>query len=297
MSSVPHPHRLSDRQLGAMLGLAVGDALGAPVEFCLRDDFDAVTDMCSGGYFDLPAGAWTDDTAMSLALYFSLKKYHGLNAEHLLGEFYEWMANGKYSSTGKSVGIGQNTFWVLSEFGRNRTLRAERHNTKADGNGSLMRLAPVAVLFSDDKEMAINIASEQSRTTHASDIAAQACEFSCHILVDLINGAPWEKAIAEAPDLTELTIITSGYWQTKSREQISSSGYVLDTLEATLWCVEHSQSFDEAVLLAANLGDDADTVAAVTGQFAGARYGLSAINPSWVEAVRSHGYPSLERDA
>jgi len=283
-----------DRQLGAMFGLAVGDALGAPVEFNARDTFEPITTMVPGGYFDLPAGAWTDDTAMSLALFFSLQACGNLNAEHLLTEFYEWFGTGKYSSTGRAVGLGQNTFWVLSEFKRKGTLIAGRQNNKSDGNGSLMRLAPVPIMFVDDRDKALRIAVDQSRTTHASNPAAEACFYACHILIDLLRGEQWRDAIRHAPQgLNALENVASLDWKTKSRDEISSSGYVVHTLEAALWCVETTNSFDEAVLVAANLGDDADTVAAVTGQFAGACYGYTSINPHWVSLLKSHGYPNL----
>ena len=275
-----------------MLGLAVGDALGAPIEFNERDSFEPISDMEAGGYFDLPAGAWTDDTAMSLALFHSLKVNKGLDRKHLLQEFCEWMENGKYSSTGKSVGIGQNTLWRLYEFWRSGVLEASSQNNKSDGNGSLMRLAPVPVLFSDDKPKALGIAVEQSFTTHSSEVAAEACAFACHIIVDLINGKTWDSAIDATPnDMQFLQDIPSGGWKTKTRDEISSSGYVLHTLEAALWCVDQTQTFNEAVLLAVNLGDDADTVGAVTGQFAGALYGYDSINKDWLDLLKLNQYP------
>jgi ADP-ribosylglycohydrolase len=275
-----------------MLGLAVGDALGAPVEFNERDSFEPISEMEAGGYFDLPAGAWTDDTAMSLALFHSLKVNKGLDRKHLLQEFCEWMENGKYSSTGKSVGIGQNTFWTLNEFRRSGVLEAATQNNKSDGNGSLMRLAPVPVLFSDDKPKALEIAVEQSFTTHSSKVAAEACAFACHIIVDLINGKTWDSAIDAAPnDMEFLQDIPSRRWRNKSRDEISSSGYVRHTLEAALWCVDQTDTFNEAVLMAVNLGDDADTVGAVTGQFAGALYGYNSINKDWLDLLKLNQYP------
>ncbi|ERL46936.1 monoamine oxidase protein [Candidatus Micropelagos thuwalensis] len=283
---------LNNSQIGCMLGLAVGDALGAPVEFNERDSFEPISEMEAGGYFDLPAGAWTDDTAMSLALFHSLKVNEGLDRKHLLQEFCEWMENGKYSSTGKSVGIGQNTFWTLNEFRRSGVLEAASQNNKSDGNGSLMRLAPVPVLFSNDKPKALKIAIEQSFTTHSSNVAAEACAFACNIIVDLINGKTWDSAIDATPnDMQFLQDIPSGGWRNKSRDKISSSGYVIHTLEAALWCVNQTGSFDEAVLLAVNLGDDADTVGAVTGQFAGALYGYDSINKDWLDLLKLNQYP------
>lgn len=272
---------------GALLGLAVGDALGAPVEFKRRGSFKEVTDMIGGGYFRLPPGAWTDDTAMALCLAESLLESADLDPSDLLRRFIDWAGSGSNTSTGICVGIGQNTLRVLGNHHRTGALLAPETRQKSDGNGAIMRLAPVAIRHWSDLETARRIAVAQSRVTHFSEISAGCCDLLATILVRLINGQDWDDACAlqggDWPD--EVRQIAAGHWRDKSRDQISSTGFAVHTLEAALWCVSTTNSFEAALIAAVNLGDDADTVGAVTGQLAGARYGLAEIPGRWLETL------------
>lgn len=150
-----------------------------------------------------------------------------------------------------------------------------------------MRLAPVALCHWRDRAMLDAVARRQSRTTHAAPEAVEACALFAEILADAIEGRPRSevlrnRVIARAGAITQ---IAAGSWRGKSRAAVRSSGYVAHSVEAALWCVGRTSSFTEAVLLAANLGDDADTTAAITGQLAGALYGLSAIPAGWVSKL------------
>ena len=277
-----------DRAMGALLGLAIGDALGAPVEFQRRDTFEPVTDMRSGGYFKLPAGAWTDDTAMALCLAESLIADPHLDQKDLLDRFCLWASKGENTSTGVCVGIGQNTLRVLGNFHRTGTLNAPETRQKSDGNGAAMRLAPVAIRHWHDPVEACRIADLQSRTTHYSELSAAGCEYLAATLCALISGHEWAQAIrptanASWPD--QIKALDSEDWQQRERDSISSTGFVVHTLEAALWAVDTTSSFAAAILKAVNLGDDADSVGAVAGQLAGARYGLSAIPINWRDTL------------
>ena len=274
---------LHDKIAGSMLGLAIGDALGAPVEFTPRGGFPFVEGYQEGGRFHLPSGAWTDDTAMALCLADSLIHNDGFDAEDLLQRFCKWAEHGENSSTGISVGIGQNTLRALGDFKRTGRLEAEAFGAKTDGNGSLMRLAPAVCFASHDLETAMNLAATQSRTTHASAIAEECCRFSAGLIFKLLHGADYETAKVDTlafgwcDELIEalgfpLTGVDDGL--------IPSGGYVLDSLRAALWCIENTHSFKNAVLLAVNLGDDADTTAAITGQISGAIHGYAAVQES-----------------
>ena len=278
-----------DRALGALVGLAVGDALGAPVEFCRRDTFEPVTDMRAGGYFKLPAGAWTDDTAMAICLAESLLAWPNLDHKDLLDRFCDWAAKGVNTSTGVCIGIGQNTLRVLGNYRRTGTLQAPETRQKSDGNGALMRLAPVPIRHWYDPRSAKHIAGEQSRTTHYSEISASACELTAAMIVELIAGRPWDEALCIPQDPHWHESIKgfdpAANWAARPRDSISSSGFVVHTLEAALWAIDTTSSFSEALLNAVNLGDDADSVGAVTGQLAGARYGFSAIPVGWKEQL------------
>ena len=279
---------IEDRALGAFVGLAIGDALGAPVEFCRRDTFEPVTEFRAGGYFKLPAGAWTDDTAMALCLAESLLEHPHLDEKDLLDRFCLWASKGKNTSTVVCVGIGQNTLRVLGNYHRTGALIAPETRQKSDGNGAAMRLSPVAVRHWRNSTEARRVVNLQSRTTHYSDISAAACEYLAAALCDLIGGQDWaqaSRAVVNAEWPHDIKAFAIEDWQQRDRDSISSTGFVVHTLEAALWAVDTTSSFAVALLKAVNLGDDADSVGAVAGQIAGARYGLSAIPTTWREAL------------
>ena len=282
------PIKIRDRALGAFVGLAVGDALGAPVEFMSRDTFPYVTEMMAGGYFHLPAGAWTDDTAMALCLADSLFNYPDFDEQDLLNRFLKWLEHHENTSTGKCIGVGQNTLVVLGHYHRTGEVLAPRVKGRSDGNGALMRIAPVAVVNWSNQEKAREIASRQSRTTHKSILSEQICVAMVQILTSLISGQSWLASTNQIASYEVETVISSvfqGSWKHKDRDKISSSGYVVDTFEAALWAVEKTSSFEEALIAAVNLGHDADTVGAVAGQIAGARYGFDAIPKRWLHCL------------
>lgn len=247
--------------------------------------------MLAGGYFKLPAGAWTDDTAMALCLADSLLHDGELDAADLLNRFLGWIYANENTSTGQCIGVGQNTFAVLGNYRRTGALVAPPVKGRSDGNGALMRLAPVACRHWSNPLKARAIARFQSRTTHASELSAAACDAMASMLCDLIAGRSWQEALANIstdPWPEEIGAVLSGSWQDKSREEISSSGYVVHTFEAALWAVGTTFSFEDALVAAVNLGHDADTVGAVAGQLAGARYGVRAIPIRWSELLIQH---------
>lgn len=275
-----HASSIHDRCAGSFVGLAIGDALGAPVEFCGRDTFEPVTNYRSGGKFSLPAGAWTDDTAMALCLANSLISHKGLDQQDLLDQFCRWAEFGENTSTGVAVGIGQNTLRALGDFKRNGELLARPFGRKNDGNGSVMRLAPVACFFAADLGSAVKAAKAQSLTTHSSSIAEECCELLATVLVDLINDEPFDACLRTVLKRDWCDPIASAF-HTNLRdlapEAVRSTGYAVDTLHAAIWAVAQTDSFEDAVLKAVNLGDDADTVGAVAGQVAGGLYGYSEV--------------------
>ena len=165
---------------------------------------------------------------------------------------------------------------------------APRMPGKSDGNGALMRLAPVASMHWRDSVKACQIASAQSRVTHHSDLSAGCCEVLASVLSRLIAGQSWDDAVDLAPENSwpdAVKDIALGTWKGKPVEDISSTGFVVHTLEAAIWSVGTTDSFEAALVRAVNLGDDADTVGAVTGQIAGARYGAGAIPERWLSAL------------
>ena len=281
-----------EKRLGAFWGLATGDALGAPIEFYPRDRLPAIQDMTGGGKFKLPSGAWTDDTSMALCLGHSLILHPTLNSADVLNRFWDWASKNKYCSQDKAFGFGQNTLRTLMKFHKTGQLKADSTGKRSDGNGSLMRLSPVAIVHHNNIEETRRIARKQSFTTHASTKGADCCELLGMLLCHLFSGLSLSEALkatdqhdcVESWD-DEIQELVRGTWRTKTRDEISSIGYVVHTLEAALWSVHQTTSFEDALILAVNLGHDADTVGAVAGQLAGALYGVQAIPQRWIKAL------------
>ena len=276
-----------DHVKGCLLGLAVGDALGTTLEFETRDKHPQLTEMVGGGPFDFRPGTWTDDTSMALCLAESLLATGTFDARDLMNRFVRWWQQGENSVTGKCFDIGITTSSALCQFlGTNEPLSGDTDPYSA-GNGSLMRLAPVPMFFRNDMEKAREISNLQSKTTHGAQEAIEACEIFTTLLIQAIAGSPKFDILRsrEWKGCDAVRDIASRSWESKERGEIQSSGYVIHSLEAALWCVDRSKTFEEALILAVNLADDADTVGAITGQLAGALWGVDAIPHRWISKL------------
>ena len=275
-----------ERFRGCLLGLAVGDAVGTTVEFRPRGSFPPVSDMQGGGPFHLPPGAWTDDTSMALCLATSLVECAGFDAHDQMTRYCRWWQEGYLSSTGRCFDIGNTTASALRRFQHHGDPMAGSEEPHSAGNGSLMRLAPVPMFFYPDAEAAAHHGAESSRTTHAAAECLDACWLYARMLVRALAGE--EKStvlLGDADDFRStprLMAIARGEYRDQDEARIRGSGYVVDCLEAALWCFHQTDNFREAVLRAVNLGDDADTTGAVVGQLAGAFYGEADIPPAWL---------------
>ncbi|WP_232209433.1 ADP-ribosylglycohydrolase family protein [Sphingomonas sp. SKA58] len=271
------------RGRGALIGLAVGDALGTTLEFARRDSYPLLTDMIGGGPFGLRPGEWTDDTSMALALADSLLTRNGIDEADLMKRFVAWRDEGSYSSTGHCFDIGMTVSAALARWDQSGDPIAGSTDPATAGNGSLMRLAPVALRYHDDIPALDDAAARQSRVTHGATEAVDACVIYARMTASAISGSTLDEVLnIRAEGLArKIADIVGGSWQGKPREDIRASGYVAHSLEAALWCIGRTGSFAEAVLTAANLGEDADTTAAITGQLAGALYGEDGIPEAW----------------
>ena len=278
-----------ERAVGALMGLAIGDAIGTTVEFVPREQIaEPLTGMVGGGPFDLQPGQWTDDTSMALCLGESLLE-HGFDMRDQLNRYLDWYENGYMSSTGICFDIGGTTADALDRYRRMGVSRAGSVDPNDAGNGSIMRLAPVVIYFQDEPKVAIHYAKEQSKTTHQTKECLQACQLMAEILLRALQGKPKEKILAISALALEWTpglrSIAMAQYRTKTVDEIRGTGYVVQSLEAALWCFSTTNTYAECVLAAANLGDDADTTAAVAGQIAGAFYRISGIPKAWQERV------------
>lgn len=253
-------------------GAAVGDALGVPFEFMDRGSF-ACTGMSGGGAHGMPRGTFSDDTSMLVATCDSIRACRVVDVDDMRERFRAWIDRGEYTADGVVFDFGNATATALRQgFG----CAGERSN----GNGSLMRIAPLALTPASDEQV-----REVSAITHAHSVSTGACVVFVHVLREVLSGVPLDEAVednvpgASAPfslsDLVELR-----------REGVRSGGYVVDTLRAALWCALHTESYHDCVLAAVNLGDDTDTTACVAGALAGAMYGFGSIPREWLDQLR-----------
>lgn len=294
-----HDENRRDRAQGALLGLAIGDAVGTTLEFKRRDSYAPLDDMIGGGPFGLAAGQWTDDTSMALCLADSLLARGDIDEHDLMQRFVRWWRDGENSPTGKCFDIGTTTREALGRFVSSGNPVAGDTGERTAGNGSIMRLAPVALFWQRDGARARTAARRQGSTTHRHPATLDACDWLAASLVEAVRTGSRDAALAmDTPVSTpEIASVLAGSWRTKRRAEISSSGYVAHTLEAALWAVGHASDFRDAVLRAVNLGDDADSVGAVAGQLAGAIWGAAAIPPEWRRRLAWHAHIKALADA
>ncbi len=276
------------RFTGCLLGLAVGDALGTTVEFKSRGTFEPVSDMTGGGPFELEAGQWTDDTSMALCLGHSLLHKRSFNPKDQMNRYCNWWQYGYMSSTGECFDIGNTVAKALDRYLKTGMPFAGSSDPNTAGNGSLMRLAPIVIYFMPDVDKVVQYAKESSRTTHGAAECIDACGYFANVLANamtcddkqaLFERVTYEPYTPGVGGISDLGFIS------KSQSHIRGSGYVIDSLEAAFWCFWNTDNFKDAVLTAANLGDDADTTAAICGQIAGAFYGAASIPADWLELL------------
>ena len=286
----------TDRQRGCLIGLAVGDALGAAVEFKPPGSFEPVTDYRAGGPHGLDPGEWTDDTSMALALADSIAQA-GWNLNDQTRRYLSWWREGKYSVNDRCFDIGNTTVAALHRFQQNEDATSSGDpSPRASGNGSIMRLAPVPIryleYFPHQIQQLATLAAESSLPTHASPQCVSACRYMALLLAGLMHGLdrddvlaadwePLEQLRRLEPLHPEVEEVASGSFRELQPPAIKGSGYVVKSLEAALWAFHDAQDFREAVLRSVNLGDDADTTGAVCGQFAGAFWGETGISDEW----------------
>ena len=279
---------LAERYRGALLGLACGDAVGTTVEFKPRGSFQPLTDMIGGGPFRLKPGQWTDDTSMALCLAESLLNKNGFNAADQMGRYLNWWQWGYLSSTGECFDIGMTVSRALEQYQQTSDPFAGSTDPYSAGNGSLMRLAPVVLFYFPDAQQIQTFAADSSRTTHAAVEAIECCQLLAGLIAKALEGAT-KAELRQLPSANfsqpKVAAIPRGDYLGKTYADIKGSGYSVQSLEAALWCFQQTDSFAAAILLAANLGDDADTTAAITGQLAGAYYGERGIPGHWLDKL------------
>ncbi len=300
-----------------VIGHAVGDALGVPVEFCLREELDAdpVTDMRGYGTHSVPAGTWSDDTSMSLA---ALDVLSGGEVDHVavMRNFTRWLNEAEFTATGCVFDVGgscRRAVWNYMEIMdadgwvapalRHRVTACGLDNEHSNGNGSLMRIHPY-VLYARARQLPFSawktLIEDASRLTHAHERSRVGCLIYAFVLMHLLE-SPTKASVSTAlrhaarelcdyPELDRYGRLFAPDFANIPRNGIKSSGYVVHTLEAAIWCLLTTDSYAACVLKAVNLGEDTDTVAAVAGGLAGALYGYGAIPKEWLNPLLRRDY-------
>ena len=283
----------------ALLGAAIGDALGVPVEFQGRTarQTDPVTGMRAFGTHHQPAGTWSDDTSMILATMTGLIEPGGYDPTAVMHQFGLWLDQARHTPHGVVFDIGNATHEALTR-ARSGTPPLECGGTSesSNGNGSLMRILPIALAYADDPDLIVK-AAEISSLTHAHERSRFCCAFYCLVASELLHGGSIEEATSFAWEILDHRWIFSPAERprfdalhpdrlfARAEETIRSTGHVIDTLEAALWVNAQHDDFSDAVLHAVNLGDDTDTTGCVAGGLAGILHGEGAIPAEWIEGL------------
>ena len=280
---------------GAMLGLAVGDALGTTLEFAAPGSFEPLTDMVGGGPFDLPAGAWTDDTSMALCLADSLLERRAFDPIDQLERYVRWWREGHNSSIGRCFDIGGSTFRALNRFEETGEPFPGDADPNGAGNAPLMRLAPIPLLWAFWPHRASQNAVFSARTTHGDPRAADAARLLCLMMITALFSRDKDEVFMIAEALSgrdgdgalhpEVAAVAAGSFREKEPPEIVGSGFIVESLEAALWALDRTSTWEEGALAAVNLGNDADTTGAIYGQLAGAIYGVDAIPTRWLDRL------------
>jgi ADP-ribosylglycohydrolase len=289
----------------ALLGVATGDALGVPVEFMSRNQLklEPVRDMRGYGTYNQPAGTWSDDSSMTFCLAESLTL--GYNLKDIANQFVRWCEERYWTPHGKLFDIGNTTCIAIDRL-RNgyEPNRSGSNDERSNGNGSLMRILPLAFYLLDkDMDTRFRVVKEVSAITHAHLCSVLGCfiyiEFAISLIKQRDKWAAYQVAKSQVLDyLDQKGINPSEVFKYHrilvediskyTESQISGSGYVVHSLEAALWCLLRNDSYSDTVLAAVNLGQDTDTTGAITGGLAALLYGWEDIPKGWLDKLARH---------
>ncbi len=291
-----------------IIGVAMGDAMGLPVQFLDRDYFvdNPVTKMLGHMCFNMPKGSWSDDTSMTLATIDAIVRDGEINSATIMDNFVSWLSKNEFTPTGKAYDIGRTCMKAIMNYARGgmKPDEAGMGGEFDNGNGSLMRISPIIYYcFAkglENKEI-YEVVKQVSSLTHAHEISVLGCYIYVLFGICLLRGDDLEAAYKKIKEgkydefFSEYTIgkysrILDGDIRELSIDEVNSSGYVLDTLEATLWSLLNTDSYDSAIIKAVNLGGDTDSIGACVGGLAGIHYGIDSINPEWKKDLLRYDY-------
>jgi len=300
-------NKTNDKMKAGVIGFAVGDALGVPVEFLNRIVLQRrpVKDMIGYGSHKVPEGTWSDDTSLMIASMDSIREIGDIDFEDIMHKFSEWVNQAKYTATNELFDIGIATRRAIMNFMDGKeAIDCGMKGIRENGNGSLMRILPFVYYLNsynfneDEKTLLINHASS---LTHSHEISQLGCKIYTDYVTLLLEGVDKIKALEMLKNndysryyskktIKEYDRILNGDLDSLSIDEIKSSGYVVHSLEASLWCTITNDSYEDAVITAVNLGEDTDTIGAITGSINGVIYGMKEIPERWLEKLKRKDY-------
>ncbi len=290
----------------SIIGHAIGDAMGVPTEFCIREKLQMhpITKMIGYGQHNVPAGCFSDDTSMELALIDSYVKKGKFDYDDIMTNFYHWLHDAKFTATDEVFDAGGTCIQAINNYAKGfKPLECGLKGEESNGNGSLMRILPVA-LYSyykklNDEEI-IALTNDISSLTHAHEISRLGCYIYVRYIMFLLEGLSKLEAYDRIQELKykeyskesleKYSRILKDNIKKVSLNDISSSGYVVNTFEASLWCLMVHDNFEDTILEAINLGNDTDTVAAITGSMVRIIYGIDSIPKEWLNTLIKKDY-------
>lgn len=298
---------MNEKMKAGIMGFAVGDALGVPVEFSNRDLLQRrpLKEMIGYGSHKVPEGTWSDDTSLMIVAMDSIKENGDVNFEDIMYKFTEWVNYAKYTATDELFDIGISTSMAISNFKRGeKPTNCGTKGINENGNGSLMRILPFVyyLKFSNFSEEEKTILINQaSALTHAHEISQLGCKIYADYVTLLLEGVDKVKALDLLKEIDYNKYYSNDSIKVYQRilkedlksldiDQIRSSGYVVDSLEASLWCTVKNDTYEDAVVAAINLGEDTDTIGAITGSLNGIIYGKNNIPERWLNKLRKKDY-------
>ena len=300
----------SERIKGSLFGFFTGDALGVPVEFVGREELkrNKVTRMLEYGTHNQPIGTWSDDSSMVIATIDSLINNNGINYNDIMDNFFRWYKEGEYTPNGIVFDIGNATSSALQKYQNDKSnYICGSNNVYSNGNGSLMRILPIALYLHYNDDSMLDVIKNISGMTHAHVYSIFSCVIYTVLVNEYLNCQNIKKAylnmqqtiknMFEKYDIKEdlkhiFNRVIYNDISKLTEKEIKSSGFVIDSLEACIWCVLKTKSYEAAVLKAVNLGDDTDTIGALTGGLAGLIYGYKGVPEKWINVLKRKEYLS-----
>ncbi len=291
-----------------IIGFAIGDALGVPAEFKSREKLtrNPITDMKEGGTYNMPIGTWSDDTSLTLATMHSIIETGTIETNDMADKFLKWLRNADYTATNETFDIGRTTLQALAKY------EIQLYNASNcgcfgefdNGNGSLMRILPLAYYIHcrkiTDTNIIYNLVKEISSITHSHEVSILGCFIYVIYSLYILEGKNKTKAYNDIQKadysmfsdyaISKYSRILQNDISKLSIDDISSSGYIVSTLEAVMWLFLNSNNYNDTILKAVNLGEDTDTVASITGGLLGIYYGANSIKESWKQKLKRYDF-------